>query len=304
MLTHQDSPISSGFLWLGETSALIDVGNEEINAMIYARVVAIVPGTISFITTLAPRYLSTRNNIKRAKLAFDTNANTQREFVDALKHIDVDYLKEIDNKFKSILATQFNSHDTKQPLSNQENEKLMQELAIYLSKLSKAHPDLINQKTTSEYVIKYAQLIFDFSFALIAIAPPSFLTQMQKGYDGINLLTGSSLSDINAYAKRGLGTASGLANAIFYSGSTLDFSTTITNLAKYLYNHPKQIPGALLLLVANYFSSGGMQNVAEGVINKPNNIIGVPSEDPYQSTYVYLMQIGGFVVRVKLSRKN
>ncbi|VVC75925.1 hypothetical protein AQUSIP_12260 [Aquicella siphonis] len=257
---------------------------------------ASVPAVISFVVTLASRYIGVKNVFKRIHHLFNDDAKAQADFAEALEHIKEDYLEEIQSEFDKIIERLFAHRDADTPLTNADYEQIADELTDVLTRLADAHPDLIKDKTTLEYITKYTGMLFDITFALTLVGVPSYLTFMQKGFDGVNTLAkfaGNDLSGINIWLKRLIGVIPGLASAMLYADSGTKIRTTLTQLACHLYENPKQIPAALAVLGANGFAASGPQNVAAGVLANPDNIIGLTKDTALGSTFVILNAISG-----------
>lgn len=340
---------------------------------------ASVPAFISFVVTLASRYIGVKNVFKRIHNWFSDDAKAQVKFADELEHIDEKYLNEIQNRFTAILENMYETceiyssdvepgpdnlrslqitantayvkfqdkiyyvnklskectalncvngsihdlpacspktrplsakelkkildvtgHDRfSQPLTAGEFEYILEKLTSVLSDMADVHPDLIKNPTTCEYVKKYADMIFDFSFAVALIGYPAGLTFMQKGFDGVNTITkfaGGDINNINPWYKRLIGAIPGLASGMLYADSGSKFRSTVSELACYAYENPKDIPYVLIAVAANGFSATGPYNVATGVISNKDNIVGVAKDTSYAVLFNALNGVGGFVV--------
>lgn len=270
---------------------------------------ALIPAGISFLVTLASRYIGVKNVFKRLHNIVSKDAGTQKKFADALEHIDEKYLNEIQVEFNNaVISKLFQYHNAAQFMTEDEYEQVTQNLSQILSSLANQHPDLIKDKATSEYVAHYAGILFDLGFSALAIAAPAYLTFTQKGYDGVNtlkeLITDTNLDSLDIWTKRLIGLDPGLASAMLYGSSGMDFRSILVDLAKHLYQHPKDIAYALLLLVANGFATSGMQNVAAGIIANSDNIIAMPNDDQLGTAFVVLNALGGGVVNTNATVKK
>jgi hypothetical protein len=74
----------------------------------------------------------------------------------------------------------------------------------------------------------------------------------------------------------------------------------MTNMIKYLFEHPGSIPAAVVLLAANGIASNSMTNVGQGVLKKADNIFGL-ANDAYGTAYLTTLTIGGAMVNTKAS---
>lgn len=265
----------------------------------YGAYVAGVPAGLSFIVTLASRYLGIKNIFKRIHNIFSKDAKNQSEFAEAIEHIKEDYLDELQVKLDDILADMFKAKATDKPLTPEEFEALTVRFTQALNELADAHPDLVKDKTTCEYIAKYTRILFDISLGLFIAGGPIFLTYMQKGFDGVKILAGFAGNDIDTmdvWLKRLIGLIPGTASFLFYTDYGTKISGIMTDLIKHLYENPRDIPFALAALVANGFSASGPQNVAAGVVKNENNIAFMEQGTPLASTYVILNAIGGGII--------
>ncbi|MBX3708843.1 MAG: hypothetical protein KIT56_10140 [Gammaproteobacteria bacterium] len=259
---------------------------------------------ISFSVILASRYVGVRNVLKRIYNLFNEDAAAQADFADAINHIDEAYLEEIQKKFDEIIVELFADRDHDAPLTEKDFEVIADQFVTVLQELAAAHPDLIKNKTTLEYLSKYAGVIFDFSVAITLICIPSYLTFMQKGFDGVNTLAQFGKTDLDVldpWFKRLIGLIPGLASSMLYADSATRLRTTIVELAQHLYENPKHIPFAFLTLAANGFAASGPQNVAAGVLNNKANIIGIHPKDILGTTFIVTNALGGSIVNVNTS---
>lgn len=194
------------------------------------------------------------------------------------------------------------------PLDNRQFYAITRELASRLDHIiadaRERNLEPIRKVTTREQALHCAALFADLSLSLAAVAPASFLTHMQKGYDGVNLIASGKFNDANVWAKRAIGALPGLAPAMLYGVCTLELRTTLWRLAQEVYKKPGSAPFATLLLLANGLSASSMQNVGEGIATDPNNIIGVTDKAGwYASIYVMFTALGGGVVNANPSIK-
>jgi hypothetical protein len=198
------------------------------------------------------------------------------------------------------------------PLTDHEREQLLIELSTILSRMKQGHPDLIKDTSTLEYITRYTGTLFDMVFAILIIAPPSFLTHMQKGFDGFNTISKLTThhpfplldnAALGVFAKCA-GAIPGLASALLYANSALDMRTILVDLTKHLYQNPRSIPFAITLLIANGFASGGMQNVAMGVAANPDNLAHLTPGTPISDIYIAAQTLGGGVVNSNASIKK
>lgn len=196
---------------------------------------------------------------------------------------------------------------TKCKLNDHDYDCLFKELITKAAELETLHPDnidtlLFNEKQTYEYVADYANTVFKLIFALVfGLSAGSIF--MQKYFDAINILSkfisGQDLneSNMNLWLKRLIGVPSGIASGLLYGASAGDFPKLFfINLPSYVYSHPKEIFSTILLLVANFYASSSMQNVARGVVNREDNILGLLSQGKMKEILPHLTHAGcGFV---------
>lgn len=260
---------------------------------------AAVPAGLSFVVTLASRYIGIKNIFKRIHNLFSKDAQNQTEFAEAIEHINEQYLDQVQEKMDNILAEMFKDKALDKPLTPEEFEALAERFTQALSELAEAHPDLIKGKTTGEYITKYAGLLFDLSLAIFVAGIPASLTFTQKGFDGVSTIAkfaGNDISGMDPWLKRLIGLVPGLASGMLYTDYGTKIRGILTDLAKHLYENPKDIPFALLALAANGFSTSGPQNVAAGVLKNPDNIIFMEKDTDLGSTYVILNAVAGGII--------
>lgn len=265
--------------WLGEIAAWIPV---IINA---------VP------TALLPRTLGALNTTNALSNLSKADARAQAQFADALLRINDKYLHEINNELDAVLAKKFENRSLEDLLTNDEIQEIAGELATILAKFAKKHKDLIDEKTYCESTYQWALLMTDLtSGCLLGLA--AYLTYMQKGFDGFSLIakytTGSDLTVLDDWIKRGIGVVPGLATGLLYGSYGLKIRGTLFELLTQLYHNPQEIPRALTLFIANSLAASGPQNVAAGVIKRPKNISFFHSADSGSSTFVGLNYAGGW----------
>ncbi len=269
---------------------------------------AIIPAGIAFTITIAQRYVGVKSIFRRVRNLFNKDASTQLELADVLQHIDKQYLEDIEARFQETLTTLLAGRDGTKPLTEIEFERLLVQLSSIVSEMQERHPDLIQNKTTLEYITRYTGILFDMLFALLVIVPPSFLIYMQKGFDGIDkakeLITGSPLPSMHVLLKCLIGLDPALVNAIFYGNAALEMRTTTVETAKYLYQNPRSIAFAIPLLIANGFSSGGMQSVATGVVKDEQNLFHLKAGTPAADIVIATMTAGGGVVNTNATLKK
>lgn len=274
-------------------------------------ITAAAPAFISFAVTLASRYIGVKNIFIRVHNFFSKDARAQAETADLLKHINPEHLLEINNILNQVMDKMNTPSDEKHriqdptlPLTKEDLDHIARKFVKRLTDFAKAHPDFVHEKTTSEYAAEYAGVIFDLTFASFILGIPSLLTFTQKGYDGVATIAkfaGTDLSDINIWYKRLIGVVPGLASSALYLDSGTKIRTTLTELAKYLYQHPEKIPAALITLSANGLASFSPKNLAEGIANNPNNIIELSPGIPLSTAYIITNAIAGTLVNTNAS---
>ena len=158
---------------------------------------------------------------------------------------------------------------------------------------------LYNEKQFAEYVADFAGTLTSVTFALIfGLSSGSIF--MQKGYDGINILskliskTDLDASGMNIWSKIFMGLSSGIGSGTLYGVSASQFPKLFfVMLPTYLWHHPKHIATAALFVVANYFASSSMQNVTASVLARENNIIPFLSSGFIGQAMPYVVRAGG-----------
>lgn len=274
-------------------------------------ILAGIPALLSFTVALASRYVGVTNVIKRFHNLFSQDANAQVEFADALSHVHEKYLDELQSEFESILLKlEHKKHyegkplDINQPLLGEDLEWISRKLTKSLTKLAEAHPDLLKEKATAEYVAKYAGIVFDLIFAIGLVGLPAGGIFMQKGFDGINKIAsfcGADFTTLDIWSQRGIGLVSGLASGMLYMDSGSKIRNTLIDLAYHLYENPKEIPFALIALLANGLATSGQQNVAQGVLKDSKNLLGITPGSSSAEILIGLNALGGGVVNTNSS---
>lgn len=267
---------------------------------------ASIPTITGFAITAAARFISIKTIFSRIGNIFNANARLQKELAVKLEHINDQYLGEVNVKTKHIINQLFPDKQD-QPLTDEEYESVIVQLARQLdaleTTLTSEGNSLFNNATTTKAVIKYAGLICDILIALTTLSP-AYAAFTQKGFDGVNILSkitsGHTLDDLQTGAKAAIGLVPGVASGIFYANAGFDFRSTMTDLIRHLYHNPASIPAAIALLAANGLASNSMTNVAQGIIDKPDNIFAF-DHGPYGNAFKATLTIGGAVVNTKAS---
>lgn len=271
---------------------------------------AFVPAALSFIITLAQRYDGIKSIFRRIRNWFDKDVKTQLELVRDLKHIHPAHKEKIEAEFNTAKNDLLKKHkDISQPFTHEEYEQLMSDMAFILSNQNISTINaLITETSSLEWMLDNAAFCFDVLFALLVIAPPALLTFADKGYQGVNLIanliTHANLPNMNILLKCLIAADPGIASALLYANSALNFRAILLDTLYHLYQYPKMIPFGLLLLAMNVFASESMLNVALGVVNNPDNLTGLKPDTPISIADSRGMQVGALVVNLGSSSKK
>lgn len=259
---------------------------------------AIAFSCFNFSVFFISRYLGVNKTLTR--LFNRETINTQHVVIDKFKHLKEhykqvlqDHLDEIANKLREQHAA-----DTTR-LTKEDFEVLFAKLAEKLTEIHLMNDDCFNAKTCSEYTKELAGTIFDITFAsfIAAIAIPTFTKKKRIGIETLlKLIKGDNpLKDLPNEQKIPFGILGGLASAMLYGISALDFRSLLVDASAHLYAHPTDIPKFLFELTANIFATSGMFNVGAGIPGDDNefNI----SMNPY-SYWLFTLgsAAGGLVV--------
>ncbi len=260
---------------------------------------ASIPTVIAFVITFASRYIGIRNIYNRIGNLFNADVRLQKAFADKLEHIDETQIDAVNAKLQNIIAELFPGRDNTKPLTEEEWQLVIAELATKLETIEGLQ---INDATVTETIANAAGTIFDITVS-IAIMTPAFMTFTQKGFDGVNILSkfaGQPLDDIHVTAKAAIGFVPGLASGMSYASGGMDFRNTMTSVIKHLFQNPTSLLPAIGLFAANGVASNSMSNVGQGVINKPNNIFAL-ANNTYGTIYLALLTIGGAMFNMNSS---
>jgi hypothetical protein len=272
-------------------------------------------GAVSYPVTVASllinfttRYVGVRTLINRFHLHLDKDLIIKNQCVQDLERIDPAYYKEVN---EAVLA------------AFEKNEKKLDKefIAIFATEfleLLEEKPDILKPETDSEAFNRRAFFLFEVVFAC-SIGLAALPTFTQKGFDGINLLVTLIKTDgmnfLAWYLKALVGAMPGIATAMLYTISALDFPKLTMTIMQGLFDAMKNAEGIhahlklvvpvmafLYLAIANGFASSSMQNVAEGVFGKPDRIFDfISTENILGKILIPLNRIGGGVTNAKAS---
>lgn len=271
---------------------------------------ALAPAVFSFIAAFASRYVGVMAPIDRIKRAYSADHKLQQRVIDLIGHIDAAQLERVQAEFAETVRDLHNDNEDKsKPLSDAQmmelTSKFMDRMELLFQQAAENGHDITRPTTTAEQAQKITAQLFDLIIGISLLAP-CFLTHMQKGYDGINIIatmSGSdSVSTLDVWAKRAVGMVPGIAPAVLYGLSGYDFRATAVKMGKHCYQHPLSIPFAILFLAANYLSASSMQSVAENLMKNKGNIVGFNSDNEVLSImFIALVAIGGALTNFKSS---
>lgn len=262
---------------------------------------AVLPTVVSFVITFAGRFISVKSIFSRIRTLLSEDGRTQKLFADKLAHINEAHLDDVERRLNSIILNQFPNKNLDEPLTDAEYQEVIVAVAEMLDGLSNNEDvDLINDATTREAVLRYLGLILDITTA-ISIMTPTFMTYTQKGFDGVNILAdkiaGTSLNEINPFAKAAIGTLPGAPSAMFFAAAGMDFRSNMVEMFKYVYQSPRSIPAMLGLFAVNGIACNSMSSLAQSTINTPGNIFAL-ANNAYGTTYLTFQTIGGFITNM------
>jgi len=173
----------------------------------------------------------------------------------------------------------------------------------HLSKLMTQEMSVI-PKTTSEQFWSYAGTIFDYTFGIVVVAAPAAPIFLQKGRDGVGIITNWFNFDLNTlslWSQRSCGLMSAAANSITYGYWGTKFRSIVYGIHEDLVdcyeekdwtklrNHSLAVVG---VTTATYLASDGPANVANSVTHNPNNVVGL-SDDFLGSVISFCNRLGG-----------
>jgi len=279
-------------------------------------------GVLNFIITSASRYMGLKRAARMIENGFNHEANVQDQANDVFDHLKLEEkitlseevaeeldlspalanaehsLLEILQAIRNAEADRKLSTSTEGKLNDQDYEDLYKKLFLSLEKIQALHPNLYNEKCASEYIKKYAGMLVRISFALVFGTSAGSIF-MQKGFDGINLLANHSLDDWNVWAKRAIGVSAGIGSGTLYGVSASEFPQLFfIDLPTYLYRHPEQTVSVGFLIAIHYFGGSAMQGVTNGVLNRPDNILGELSQGTMKEILPYLVRAGATKVNI------
>lgn len=268
---------------------------------------ATIPTAMGFAMFVATRYVGVLNVFNRAYNLLNPDTQTQTQFGDEISRIKKDKLDNVRDNFFAVLDDLLKvelksdkDEDVNKAFTSEEMDLIADRLATVLNEIAALDPNLVEEKEMSNaaYAAKYAGLIFDITFA-IACGLPAYLTFMQKGFDGISVISkfaGYDFSRINPWLKPIAGVIPGLASGMLYFDSGSKFRGVLVELAQYIWESPKRILVAAPLLVANYLAAYGPENIAAGILKNKFNIIGMYNNTTLGSIFAKLNFVGGLAV--------
>lgn len=244
-----------------------------------AEISALAPGILNAALTFASRFNGLIRIIERVQKAlsnqFNQDHKLQNEALDVLGHINPHSVADLNEFLRGKKLDDDTVADLFTQIANQadNDESIIQEPGCVAS----------CSKATSEFALTSFRILFASTITYFI-----FPTFTQKGFDGINsivkLITklkkaddqtpGFSLNDLDAATKGAIGSAPGLASALFFWFHMYDLSTVIAKSAEHLKGNKENIFQNIIYLVASIFSGSSMYNISTNIANRPGNIFG------------------------------
>jgi hypothetical protein len=188
-----------------------------------------------------------------------------------------------------------------------DNENMEIILENYLDKLLTLDIEIVD-KTHAEKVASAAASTFDYTLAIGLVAAPVAPIFLQKGYEGFKIILGWAsvfTDEWNVWAKRALGALPSLVNATMYADWGMRSREIWSQTAKhvyesYLHNNKKIFLRDVFSLIFTAgitgFAAASSENLAKGVINNPNNIVGLTPNLFGQAMAMETRGGGGYIV--------
>ena len=259
---------------------------------------------LNFGVLVATRYVGTVSFLNRIKNYFDESITIQKEFVHQLDHLNPSHKEKVNLLYLASTEEVLRKLNKEAATEPSDVNEIIIELAEALEEYAKSNPDLLTDPSKFETFLNGFLTACDLSAAAIMLIIPG-LTFMQKGVDGLGTLkgfiSGGDLSDWNPWLQRGLGSIPGLSSGFLYSTSAYDLRSVFVDTAKHLYYHPKQIPAALLLFVGNVLAASSLENIAKGIVKRPNIAFVSSDSSPNAlvQAFIWTNAAGGFATNGK-----
>lgn len=275
----------------------------------FGLIFAATAALINFVIYVATRYIGVASALERFFNLFDKDLKTQSKFVELLDHVNPTNKNDIAAEYERIAQPVLEKYKDSDKISPDDLAEITQQLADSLNTYIETNPDLFLDKRKLEKFLHGLGIFFDLSLAFVFVFVPVTLTFMQAGFNGVSkfseIVAGNDLSDLNPWYKRAIGILPGIASGALYSMSCLEMRTTLCNAFDDFCKKPTFAAGSklLTLVLATYFSTSSMQNVATNVVQNPDNIAFV-SDDVYGKGLIALNQVGGFGVNINACGKQ
>lgn len=256
----------SSFLWLGMP-------------------IAISAAIFNFLIYFATRFVGITNAIKKVKHFLNADIRFQRRCIELLKFIHP--------KHQPIL----NDYITNFNLNPSEDSFL--KLFTKLNNLCNENgfDDVFRKPTKREHLKKWLGIIFDIVL-LLPVTPASLITFAQKGLDGIQMFDklmsgGSTIENLNIWAKRAIGFVPGLVSSVFYTMSALDLRPAIAKTWHKVRKNKLQAIPAMTLAGATVLSGAAQQGIATNIVANPDNILGFTPDSIVSEAFIVGASTGG-----------
>lgn len=215
---------------------------------------------VGFALQTLTRYVGIVKLTKMLTDFFDKDKRLTKKNIDQLKHLKNEYINQVANLI-----------DNKE-LTETEVKSILDNIYLLANQVAEQHPGgIFNEKTNVEYAKEYAGLLFDIAFVgsnALSLFP--YFTQLS--FLGANqlytTLTGQApLDTLPNSAKITVGLIPSITSSIFYLISLTHFRHMVVEMAQHLQQNPKDIPKAMMWLVANTLTVLGTHNAANFAIN-------------------------------------
>jgi hypothetical protein len=258
-----------------------------------AKIVAFAALLINFTT----RYVGVKNLGNRVRSGYDSDTQAIHQFIRDMNNIKRRY-----RNITDMLVKQ--SYDR---AGNKINDKTIAYFAnrmfILRRIIEEKNDNIIHTNNRLDIAWHYLLLGLTGSLASI-VGLASLPTFDQKGFDGLNAITGGYLKFLPAGARGFIGFPPGAATAMLYAVSALDLPNLTVNTAKDLWHDRDGIKFLFFLFlgIANVYASSSMENVSKGAMQSPDWIFSFLVLGTFLGkTVVNLNRVGGGATNTKAS---
>jgi hypothetical protein len=209
------------------------------------------------------RYVGVKNLGNRARSGYDKDTQAIHQFIRDMNNIKPDY-----QNITEILVKQSYAK-----AGDKMNDKTIAYFAnrmfILRRHWERKNEDIIHADTRVDKLRLFTLKGMTISFASI-VGLASLTTFDQKGFDGLNKITGGFMENLPGGVRGFIGFPPGAATAMLYAVSALDAPKRTVNTMRDLAHdrEAKKIALFLFLAIANFYASGSMENVCKGAMQR------------------------------------